>query len=387
MIVLVRDCLIGRRYLAIAIALVAIAGSASAQGAGDDRLANTCTSQAPGGPEEKIAACTTLIGQETPGSERLAILYSSRGAAWRQKGDLDRAIADHDKAIQLQPDAALLYFNRAITWQSKEQSTRAMADFSAAIQRAPKFVIAYRGRGDLLYLQADYANAIKDYDAALRLRPRDAIALVKRGLSKWQLGDEQGGKSDLSVAMRLDPVTAVALVSRASASQPIPVAEPPSAPRPSVTYARHENRDLAGGDIETVKNVSIEKCALACSDQSRCQAYTYDRWNRYCFLKSAVGVLSLDPQSTTGIRDGLPTPANAATPISIRRYSSREFPGTIHKTLTRSNLTACEAACDNDQICVAFSYYKNNQSCNLLKSAEEYFANNQVDSGVKRQSR
>jgi tetratricopeptide (TPR) repeat protein len=211
----VHDCRAnnGHRYLAIAIALVAFAGGASAQGV-DDRLANTCTSHAPAEPEEKIAACTSLIGQETR-SERLAILYSSRGAAWRQKGDLDRAIADHDKAIQLQPDAALLYFNRAITWQSREQSTRAMADFSAAIQHAPNFVIAYRGRGDLFYLQADYASAIKDYDAALRVRPRDAIALVKRGLSKWKLGDEEGGKSDLSAAMRLDPVTAVAMVSRA----------------------------------------------------------------------------------------------------------------------------------------------------------------------------
>src|ERR1700748_210437 len=165
-------------------------------------LAGTCTGRARASLDDKISACSSLIAQPNSDSERLAVLHTSRGAAWRQKGDLDRALADHDEAIRLQPGSALLYFNRAITWQSKDDADRAIADFGEAIQRAPAFVLAYRSRGDLHYGKADYPGAVNDYDAVIRLSPRDARALTMRGLAKWQLGDGDGGKADIAAAMR-----------------------------------------------------------------------------------------------------------------------------------------------------------------------------------------
>jgi hypothetical protein len=40
------------------------------------------------------------------------IVYFYRGNAYHEKGDYDRAIADYDQAIQLQPDYPMAYFNR-----------------------------------------------------------------------------------------------------------------------------------------------------------------------------------------------------------------------------------------------------------------------------------
>jgi Tfp pilus assembly protein PilF len=175
-----------------------------------------CTGRAQASLDDRIRACSSLIAaQKGKGSERLAVLHTSRGASWRAKGDLARALADHDEAIRLQPDSALLYFNRAIAWQSKDDVDRAIADFGEAIQRAPDFVLAYRNRGDLLYGKGDYTGAIREYDAVIRLAARDHRALAMRGLAKWQLGDGDSGKADIAAAMRIDVATAVALVSLA----------------------------------------------------------------------------------------------------------------------------------------------------------------------------
>ena len=181
--------------IAVSLALF-IAGGPQVAVAQPEDMARICTNRVQASLDDKIRACSSLIDQQKGDSERLAVLYTSRGTAWRQKGDLDRALADHDEAIRLQPGAALLYFNRAITWQAKDDTDHAMADFSEAIQRAPGFGLAYRSRGDLLYGNADYTGAIRDYDAAIRLAANDSRALTMRGLAKWQLGNGDGGKAD-----------------------------------------------------------------------------------------------------------------------------------------------------------------------------------------------
>jgi tetratricopeptide (TPR) repeat protein len=177
--------------------------------------AGICTARAQASLDDRIRACSLLIAAQRSDNERLALLYTSRGSAWRAKGDLDRALADHREAIRLQPDSAILYFNRAVTWMSKNDADRAIADLAEAIQLAPNFALAYRNRGDLLYGKGDFTGAIGEYNAAIGLNAKDARALAMRGLAKWELGDGDGGKVDLAAAMRIDVATTVALIGRA----------------------------------------------------------------------------------------------------------------------------------------------------------------------------
>src|SRR5262245_10677285 len=48
--------------------------------------------------DEKIAACTRQISFGRLTGRDLAITYSHRGGAYRNKGEYDRAIADHNEA-------------------------------------------------------------------------------------------------------------------------------------------------------------------------------------------------------------------------------------------------------------------------------------------------
>src|SRR5262249_39115896 len=103
--------------------------------------AGICTGRTQASIDDQIRACSLLIAGQTGDSEQLALLYTSRGAAWRMKGDLDRALADHEEAIRLQPGSAVLYFNRAVTWMSKNDTDRAIDDFGEAIQLMPGFLL------------------------------------------------------------------------------------------------------------------------------------------------------------------------------------------------------------------------------------------------------
>ena len=167
-----------------------------------------------------------------------------------------------------------------------------------------------------------------------------------------------------------------------------PSAATPPAPSNNTSGPRFrtsDNQDLDGADLLTVKNVDLDGCTSACSDDQRCQAFSFDKWNRYCFLKSTIAALRLDPRSITGIRRELPTPMTATNSIQMERYRNKSFPGSGYKFVSLARFEACETTCQQEQACIAFTFQKAEQICRLFNSTGEYFGNTQTDSGIKRQ--
>ena len=170
-----------------------------------DDAASICTGRTGASAEERVRACSSLIDSRAFDGDQLAILYTSRGSAWRAQGNLDRALADQNEAVSLKPDSPIVRFNRAVTWQSKQQTDRAISDYSETIRLAPNFAMAYKNRGDTYFAMADYDRAIADYDSALGLQPQYADAVARRGLAKLQKGDPSGGNADIRAAREIDP--------------------------------------------------------------------------------------------------------------------------------------------------------------------------------------
>ncbi len=154
---------------------------------------------------ERIEACTILIqsGRET--SNNLAVAYNNRGNAYSAKGDLDRAIADFNQALGLDPNLATVYYNRGTAYDDKGDLDRAIADFNAAILLDPKFAVAYNNRGSAYNAKGDFDRAIADYSAAIRLDPKYAVAYNNRGNAYSAKGDFDRAIADCNEAMRLDP--------------------------------------------------------------------------------------------------------------------------------------------------------------------------------------
>ena len=86
---------------------------------------------------------------------------------WQE--DHDRALADYDQAIRVDPNFALAFSNRGSAYENKKDYDRAFADFDQAIRLNPNFALAFNGRGNAYNNKRDYDRAIANYDQAIRL--------------------------------------------------------------------------------------------------------------------------------------------------------------------------------------------------------------------------
>ncbi|MEG3440421.1 toll/interleukin-1 receptor domain-containing protein, partial [Pannus brasiliensis CCIBt3594] len=110
--------------------------------------------------------------------------FLDRGLAKYNSGDYQGAIADFDRAIQLQPDYANAYYNRGRAKYKSEDKQGAIADNDRAIQLQPDLAGAYNTRGVAKYDSGDYPGALADYDRAIQLKPDYAEAYNNRGNAK-----------------------------------------------------------------------------------------------------------------------------------------------------------------------------------------------------------
>jgi tetratricopeptide (TPR) repeat protein len=152
--------------------------------------------------DEDIAACTRVIAA---GRGNLAWAYSSRGIAYLAKGDNDRAIADYDQAIRLDPKLRSAYYNRGTAYQAKGDNDRAIADYDQAIRLDPKRANAYNARGNSYLAKGGHDHAIADFDTAIRLDPKDALTYGNRGEAYQAKGENDRAIADFDTAIRLDP--------------------------------------------------------------------------------------------------------------------------------------------------------------------------------------
>ncbi len=154
---------------AIAIAAVMVLGVSFSAAADDRELCKTASGDA------AIEACTRAIDSKKYNGVKqkrvLSLLYTNRGVEYEIKKDYDKAIADHDQAIKIDPKNPAPYNNRGNTYVAKQ----------------------------------DYAHAVADFDMAIKLNPKYAEALFNRGMAKKNHGDTAGGEEDIAQAKLLQP--------------------------------------------------------------------------------------------------------------------------------------------------------------------------------------
>ena len=99
----------------------------------------------------------------------LASAYAMRGALEQKERDLDRALADFNKAIEVKPDFTEMYMIRGFVKQYKGDSDGAMADYCKAIELNPKFAGAYCGKSLANYDSRNFTDALADIRKACEL--------------------------------------------------------------------------------------------------------------------------------------------------------------------------------------------------------------------------
>jgi tetratricopeptide (TPR) repeat protein len=211
--------------------------------------------------DSAVQKATECVGQ----SPKSAAVYIVRGAIYRSKGDFDLALADLNKAIQIDAKNAEAYHQRGMTnraiyekdYDKKGNKDAALADFTKAIELDPKkgesylsravmrrnetgtgylvllpdfnkaialltaandttvLAQAYYERGFLYSLEGQSSLGNADYDTALKIKPDYTAPLLLRATNNKIAGNFDAALADYDMILKTDP-SATAYSDRAS---------------------------------------------------------------------------------------------------------------------------------------------------------------------------
>ena len=149
------------------------------------------------------------------------LTHQQQGDADFARGDIDAAIVEYNKAIELKPALASAYLSRGRIYLAKGSYDNAIADFSKVIQLDPKDPAAFSNRGQAWEKKGDKGMAAADYVNAINLRPDDSVAVA--GLERINPNSENSGppvageKASQTKAIPDPPVTNSSISTKAAA--------------------------------------------------------------------------------------------------------------------------------------------------------------------------
>jgi tetratricopeptide (TPR) repeat protein len=116
--------------------------------------------------DEAIQAFTVMIER----SPTWSWPYGHRGEAYRQKGDLDRALTDLNEAIRLKPDFEEALFSRCQVWRRKGDAGRAMPDCTEAARLKPDDWPRHQIIAELLLANGEFERAYEKFGEVIHLK-------------------------------------------------------------------------------------------------------------------------------------------------------------------------------------------------------------------------
>lgn len=153
-----------------------------------------------------------------------ALGYNQRGLAYKERGDLESALADYSQAIALLPAYDFALTNRGIVYKEMGKFEQAYDDHTQAIAVNRDFSEAYLNRGNVLFSAGDFKAAIADYTKAIgtigvsarrNSTPYRAESYSRRGSAYFFMKDYGNALSDFNAALEINPDNVVALDNRA----------------------------------------------------------------------------------------------------------------------------------------------------------------------------
>ena len=146
--------------------------------------------------------------------------------------------------------------------------------------------------------------------------------------------------------------------------------EPPPPPPPAGGSMRYlENVDLPGNDYLELRDMTLQQCNAMCIDRGECSGFTYNTFASVCFLKSGIG----NPIAFAGAISGFkPNAHQQPLQVSSMRLMQNvdlpnSDPSSDYAMLRQVTLNICQARCEEDSQCVAFTYNHSRNAC-ILKS-------------------
>ena len=145
-----------------------------------------------------------------------AVAYYSRGFAYQYKADLIRAFEDYKTSTNIKPELSSQPMMQCIFYKStkSENPDKAIEDCSKIISASANFALAYFIRGNAYLDKKDNDQAILNYNKTVELHPKYASAYSNRGSAFCGKQDYVIAFADYNKAIELNPKNSIAYNNR-----------------------------------------------------------------------------------------------------------------------------------------------------------------------------
>ena len=153
-------------------------------------------------PQAAEASVRKAIALDSDHAEARTLL------AWIEsdiRGDLDAAIAEYKKVVELKPDLPQAYNNLGVALKRKGELAAAADNFNEALERNPDFSAALNNRGWTLAEQDRWTEARRDFEQALKINPQDDGALYGLSQALREVRDYSGAQEVLGQLLSRAP--------------------------------------------------------------------------------------------------------------------------------------------------------------------------------------
>jgi tetratricopeptide (TPR) repeat protein len=150
---------------------------------------------------------SNLINEAGLDEASLAVALMDRGESHRLAGRYNDALADFNRAIELDPSDVWAIAGRGRTHEDMGCHVEALADLNQAVELDPVFLLAIASRGETLEAMGRHDEALADLNRAVQLDPGDAWAFTCRGRIYETLGCYTEALADYNRAIELEPAS------------------------------------------------------------------------------------------------------------------------------------------------------------------------------------
>ena len=162
--------------------------------------------------KETVEYCTSAIDKNT----KYEMAYMLRGTAYMSMGNLEKAMADFNRTIELKADIPGAYNLRGVCCLRTNKIEEAFKDFERAIQLEPNYAQSYFNRGITYSRLGDQTNALKDLNTAENLGLKEAELYAVRSDIYYEMGEPEKAMEEIDKALGITPNDAQIYVQRAT---------------------------------------------------------------------------------------------------------------------------------------------------------------------------
>ena len=143
---------------------------------------------------QSAAACTRVMNSGRLRDQDTYIGYYNRADAYERAGELDKALADLNKVIEIKPTFARGYLARGLVQDDLGATSKALADLESAIALKSDDAGIYVNRATVLRGKQDFDGALADLKTAADLDPKREKIALQRVLVLAERGDMKAAR-------------------------------------------------------------------------------------------------------------------------------------------------------------------------------------------------